>query len=324
MHLLTLCLSIAVTLILLILLISYICFRIVFFVLRKKEMPSDELPVPAGKLYEPFHPLMKKWIKEARALPHEDFYIKSHDGLTLHAKYFEYAPGAVTEIMCHGYRGSAERDLSGGIQRCFALGRNILLIDQRTSCGSEGSVISFGINEHRDCLAWIDFAVKQFGPDVKLVLTGISMGASSVIMAAGKPLPENVVGVLADCGFSSAPKIIKKCAADLKLPPNVIYPFIKLGAKLFGHFDLEEYSPMEALKTCKIPVIFFHGETDDFVPCDMSREMYHACTSPKKLVTIPDAGHGLVYVKDNETYFQAVIEFFNENGVPTTLIKKPY
>lgn len=324
LHLLTLCLSIAVTLILLILLISYICFRIVFFVLRKKEMPSDELPVPAGKLYEPFHPLMKKWIKEARALPHEDFYIKSHDGLTLHAKYFEYAPGAVTEIMCHGYRGSAERDLSGGIQRCFALGRNILLIDQRTSCGSEGSVISFGINEHRDCLAWIDFAVKQFGPDVKLVLTGISMGASSVIMAAGKPLPENVVGVLADCGFSSAPKIIKKCAADLKLPPNVIYPFIKLGAKLFGHFDLEEYSPMEALKTCKIPVIFFHGETDDFVPCDMSREMYHACTSPKKLVTIPDAGHGLVYVKDNETYFQAVIEFFNENGVPTTLIKKPY
>lgn len=186
----------------LVLLISYICFRIVFYVPRKGDIPSDEISVPDGEIYEPYHELMIKWTKETRDYDHQDFTIRSHDGLTLHAKYFEYAPGAVCEIMFHGYRGSAERDLSGGIQRCFALGRNVLLIDQRTSCGSEGNVISFGINEHRDCLAWIDFAIERFGPDIKLILTGISMGASTVLMAAGKPLPQNVVGVLADCGIS--------------------------------------------------------------------------------------------------------------------------
>lgn len=315
-------LGIAVFLVLLILTIAYICFRIVFYVPHKKKSSSDELPVPEGKLYEPYHPLMKKWILEARSFPQEDYYIKSHDGLKLHAKYFEYAPGAVTEIMFHGYRGSAERDLSGGIQRCFALGRNVLLIDQRTSCGSEGNVISFGINEHKDCLAWVDFAVKQFGPDVKLVLTGISMGASTVLMAAGKSLPENVVGVLADCGFSSPKKIIQKCAKDMHLPARLIYPFIKLGAKLFGHFDLEEYTPLDAMKTCKIPVIFFHGEDDDFVPCEMSREIYDTCTSPKRIVTVPKAGHGLVYLVDNSKYFQNVVEFFSENGVETKLVKQ--
>lgn len=306
---------------LLILLITYICFRIVFYVPRNKDVSPDEIPLPEGEIYEPYHPLMKQWILEARSFPQEDYYIKSHDGLTLHAKYFEYAPGAVTEIMFHGYRGSAERDLSGGIQRCFALGRNVLLVDQRTSCGSEGSVISFGINEHRDCLAWIDFAVKKFGPEVKLVLTGISMGASTVLMAAGKPLPKQVVGVLADCGFSSPEKIIKKCAKDMHYPVTMIYPFIRLAAKVFGHFDLEEYSPLEAMKTCKLPVIFFHGETDDYVPCDMSREIYEVCTSPKKLVTVPGAGHGLVYLVDNQKYFQSVVEFFSENGVETKLVK---
>ena len=315
-------LSIIVLLALLILATSYVCFRIVFYVPRKQEAPSDELPVPEGKIYEPYHPLMKQWILEARSFPYEDCYIKSHDGLTLHAKYFEYAPGAVTEIMFHGYRGSAERDLSGGIQRCFSLGRNILLVDQRTNGGSEGHVISFGINEHRDCLAWVDFAVKKFGPDVKLVLTGISMGASTVLMAAGKPLPENVVGVLADCGFSSAEKIIKKCAKDIHCPAFLIYPFIKLGAKLFGHFDLEEYTPLKAMKTCKIPVIFFHGEDDTFVPYEMSREIYDACTSPKRIVTVPKAGHGLVYLVDNSGYFQAVTEFFTENGVETKIVKQ--
>ncbi len=316
-------LSTALILALLILLTTYICFRIVFYAPRNKEEPTEELPVPVGKIYEPYHDMMRYWIKEVRGFKQEDFYIKSFDGLTLHAKYFEYAPGATMEIMFHGYRGSAERDLSGGIQRCFALGRSVLLVDQRTSCGSEGNVISFGINEHRDCLSWIDFAVKQFGPDVKLVLTGISMGASTVLMAAGKQLPENVVGILADCGYSSPKEIIKKCARDMHIPANLIYPFIKLAAKLFGHFDLEEYSPLEAMKTCKLPVIFFHGEDDDFVPCDMSRETYAACRSPKRLVTVPKAGHGLVYVVDNDLYFNSVVEFFSENGVPTKLIQKP-
>ena len=315
-------LGITIFLIAFILIVAYICFRMIFYAPRKQKLSSDELPVPEGEIYEPYHSLMKKWILEARNYPHENYYIQSHDGLTLHAKYFEHAPGAVTEIMFHGYRGSAERDLSGGIQRCFALGRNVLVVDQRTSCGSEGNVISFGINEHRDCLAWIDFAVNHFGPDVKLVLTGISMGASTVLMAAGKPLPENVVGVLADCGFSSPKNIIRKCAKDRHYPVNLIYPFIRLGAKLFGHFDLEEYSPLEAMKTCKVPVIFFHGENDDFVPCYMSREVYDACTSPKKLVTIPGAGHGLVYLVDNEKYFQSVVEFFSENGVETKLVKQ--
>ena len=312
----------AVFISLLIFIITYICFRIVFYVPRKSEEISDELPVPEGKIYEPYHHLMRKWIQEARSFTNEDFYIKSFDGLTLHAKYFEYAPGAVMEIMFHGYRGSAERDLSGGIQRCFALGRNVLLVDQRTSCGSEGNVISFGINEHRDCLSWVDFAVHHFGPDVKIVLTGISMGASTVLMAAGKPLQKNVVGVLADCGYSSPKGIIKKCAKDLHLPADLIYPFIKLAAKTFGHFDLEEYSPLEAMKTCKLPVIFFHGEDDDFVPCDMSRDTYAACNAPKRLVTVPNAGHGLVYVVDNDGYFNAVADFFTENGVPTKIISK--
>ena len=316
--------GIIIFIVLLALLIAYICFRIVFYVPRKQELSPDEIPLPEGEIYEPYHPLMKNWILEARSFPHKNYYIKSHDGLTLHAKYFEYAPGAVTEIMFHGYRGSAEHDLSGGIQRCFALGRNVLIVDQRTSCESEGKVISFGINEHRDCLAWIDFAIKTFGPDVKLVLTGISMGASTVLMAAGKPLPKNVVGILADCGFSSPKKIIQKCAKDQHYPAKLIYPFIKLGAKIFGHFDLEEFSPLEALKSCKVPVIFFHGESDDYVPCDMSLEMYEVCTSPKKLVTIPNAGHGLVYLVDNQKYFDSVIEFFSENGVETKLVNSNF
>lgn len=307
------------TITILVLVISYICYRIVFYAAPTQPLGPDEFDIPHGEIYEPHRETMIGWMREVRKLPRQDVTITSFDGLKLTGSYYEWSPGAVTELMFHGYRGSAERDLCGGVHRAFSLGHNVLIVDQRTSCRSEGSTISFGINEHRDCLAWIDFAIDYLGQDVRLILTGISMGASTVLMAAGRELPKNVVGVLADCGYHSAKAIICKCARDMNLPPKLVYPFIKLGAKLYGNFDLEEYSPIEAMNTCKLPVIFFHGDADDFVPCEMSWENYNACVSPKKLVIIRDAGHGLCYVREPDHYLQEMADFFTENGVPTTI-----
>ena len=293
-----------------VLVVSYVCFRMAFYVSEKNKKPKEEYPIPKGEIYEPYRDKMVGWIKEVRAMPCEEFHIRSFDGLRLRGKYYEYAPGAIIEIMFHGYRGSAERDMCGGVQRCFKLGHSALIVDQRCSGKSDGNVITFGVNESRDCLDWMNFAIEHFGPDCRLMLTGISMGAATVMIAAGEELPKNVVGVLADCGFTSAKAIIKKVIRQLKLPPDLAYPFVKLGARLYGHFDLEQTSALEAMKKCKVPVIFFHGETDDFVPCDMSRENFEACTGKKMLVTVPNAGHGLSILLDPVGYRAAMKLFF--------------
>ncbi len=303
----------------LVLLTAYICYRIVFHAKPTVPLGPDEYDIPDGEIYRPHRDKMIKWQRAARALPYEEFTVTSFDGLKLYARYYECEPGAPIELMFHGYRGSAERDLCGGIHRAFSLKHNVFLVDQRTSVHSEGHVISFGVNEHRDCLTWIDLVVEHFGPDVKLILTGISMGAATVVMAAGKELPPNVVGVLADCGYSSAREIIHKCAREMGLPPKLVYPFIRLGALIFGHFDPDSYSPIEAVKNCKVPVIFFHGETDDFVPCEMSAQVCENCPSPKRLVTTPGAGHGLCYLMDPKGYLENLAEFFTENGVETAV-----
>lgn len=292
----------------LLLLIAYCCYRMAFHV---KRVPIDnEIRTPDGEIYEPFREDMVRWIKEARQLPQKDFYIVSDDGLGLHGRFYEYAPGAPIELMFHGYRGSAERDLSGGVQRCFLLGRSAFLVDQRCSNESDGHVITFGIKEHRDCLRWVDFLVEQFGPDVKIILTGISMGASTVMMAAGHKLPSNVIGILADCGFNSARDIMYSVIKGMGLPPKLCYPFVKLGARIFGHFNLEAYSAQEAMRTCTVPAIFFHGENDDFVPCWMSQACFDACTNKKRIVLIPGAGHGLSYPVAPELYLSALRDFF--------------
>ena len=308
MTLLYIVLGIVGGLVFLSLLTSFICFLITFY--AAPEKPKEEFEIPPGAIYEPYRDIMVNWMKEARTLNPKEVSIKSFDGLTLYGKYYKYSEDAPIELMFHGYRGNAERDLCGGVQRCFALGRSCLIVDQRTAGKSGGRVITFGIKESRDCLSWVDYIIEKINPNAKIIITGISMGAATVTIAAGESLPKNVIAALADCGYTSPKAIIKKVIKDLKMPPDLMYPFIKLGARLFGGFDLEKYSPIEAMKKCTIPIIFIHGTTDDFVPYEMSVENFNACTHKcKKMVTVEGAGHGLAYLKDTDGYFKGIREF---------------
>ena len=288
---------------------SAVCFFMIFFAPRRKE--TEEFPIPPGKEYLPYKDRMIEWTKQTRALGGEHHSIVSHDGLKLTARYFPYGKGAPIEILFHGYKGNAERDLSGGVDRCHRLGHSAFIVDHRAAGGSDGRVITFGAKESRDCLRWVDYVISNVDKDARIILTGISMGAATVLIASGEELPKNVIGVLADCGYTSTRDIIKKVIRDMKLPAGLLYPFARLGALLFGRFDPDRLSPVSAMEKCKVPVIFFHGEADGFVPCEMSVRNYEVCASQKKrLVTTPGAAHGLCFPKDEEGYLRALREFF--------------
>ncbi len=74
------------------------------------------------------------------------------------------------------------------------LGFNLLLVDQRAQNGSAGRYITFGVRESRDVRPWVELHNREFGPE-PVFLGGVSMGATTVLMAAGGPLPENVRGL---------------------------------------------------------------------------------------------------------------------------------
>lgn len=292
---------------------AYLCYRVVFAV--PKGCTDDAHLLPKGEQYDKLRDKMLETVDAAAAIPFEDVFITTKDGLRLHGRYYETAPGAPVQILFHGYRSNALRDFSGGLQLALESGCNALLVDQRAHGASGGKCLSFGVLERRDCLEWIEYVNERFGRDVPVVPVGVSMGAATVLMASGLELPENVVGIIADCGYTSPRAIICKVASDMKLPARLVYPLVRLGARLFGGFDPDECSAEDALRSAKVPVLLIHGEDDRFVPCEMSRTNHAACRSEARLLTVPGAGHGLSYLIDYDGYRSAVLSFLRSVGV---------
>ena len=252
-------------------------------------------------------------IAAYEAEPCEEVSIRSHDGKTLWGRYYHYADGAPLEIQCHGYKGNSIRDFCGNWRVAKEDGRNVLLIHQRCHGKSEGHTITFGIQERKDVLGWIRWANDRFG-EVPILLSGVSMGAATVLMVSGMELPGNVKAVVADCPYDAPSNIIKKVLGqDMGMPVGIVYPLIRLGGMLYGGFNLNADSPLEAVKKTRLPILLIHGDDDRFVPYNMSVNIHAAAPEKITFHTIHGAGHALNYVSNPEEYTRVLREFTEKN-----------
>ena len=299
----------------LILLIAYITYRIAFYASPKKRGEVLTLPQDAG-YSEEVRSYLKELLADMEHRPCETVSIQSFDGLPLYARYYHFCDGAPVEIQFHGYRGSALRDFCGGCKLALDAGHNALVVDQRAHGKSGGNTITFGILERYDCQSWVRYAAERFGSDTPLIISGVSMGASTVLMASELTLPGNVAGIIADSPFVSAESIIGKVSEqDMHIPAALSMLFIRLGARLFGNFDLRARTVPDAVTNSKYPILLIHGEADNFVPCEMSGVIFDACRAEKQRVTFPNAPHGVSMLTDPERYY-AVIRSFYQKCLP--------
>lgn len=289
------------------LILSYWIFKLGF--LHTPNPNQDQYRIPDNEQYAVHKERMHSLIAELDAIPYEPVTITSHDGLKLFGRYYHFEDGAPVHIEFHGYKSLALRDFCGGNSIVRSLRHNTILVDQRAHGMSEGNAITYGIKERHDCLTWIEYVISRFGNDTKIFISGVSMGAATVLMATSLPLPQNVVGVIADCPYSSPKEIILKVGKDLKLPSNIMVPFLHIAARIFGHFSLTETDSIESVKVSKVPILLIHGEDDNFVPYEMSLRIAKACSSELTFLSVPGAGHALSYMVNAKMYEEAMVRF---------------
>ncbi len=302
-------LSLGILVILTVLIGALYTYRICFYSSKKRDLDPYG-PMNGSQFQEVAH-LMHKSTRIMEETACETVTVTASDGTSLFGRYYAVKPGAPVLLAFHGYRSLALRDCAGSFALGLKLSLNVLAPDQRAHGHSQGRTITFGIKERQDVLSWIQYCNRRFGDQTPIILCGLSMGAATVLMAAELDLPENVCGIIADSPYSSPGAIIRKVAKDEGYPERLAYPFLKLGARLYGGFDLDSAAAVSSVKNARVPILLIHGEDDRFVPCDMSREIYANCGENARFFTFPDAGHCLSYVIDYRRYETVCIDFLN-------------
>ena len=286
-------------------------FKSAFSPQKDPDWSSKEaLEKTAWKRFSDTVPAAVQWLVDHGAV---DVSIKSFDGLTLSGKWMAHPEPRGTVLVVHGYHSSYVTDFGQIFPLYERLGLNVLMIRQRAHDGSEGKYITFGTLEHRDLLKWIDFHNERFG-SLPMFVSGMSMGASTVMYALGEELPDNVFGASADSGFTSPREIISKVIKDrIGFSLDLVLPAVNFWCKTLGKFNMNECDSRRSLARAKVPLLMIHGEADDFVPCEMTRQGFEACASEKVLITVKDADHGTSYLYEPERIISALDEIFQKH-----------
>jgi len=172
------------------------------------------------------------------------------------------------------------------------MGYNVLLPDDRGHGQSAGKYISFGWQDRRDYLGWVDEVIDQTGAQAEIVLFGVSMGGATVEMMSGEVLPPQVKAIIADCGYTSVEEelayLLKR---QFHLPKFPFVPIVSfINRHRMGYF-LSDVSSVEQLRHNKLPIFFIHGEKDVYVPSWMLKKNYQAAGGQKSMWQVPNATH---------------------------------
>ena len=295
--------SVIAFLLILFLIVLFGLYHYTFYSPKKGQSDDFNLGAP---LYKGYEDVVRELIKGIKAVPYEDAYIQSFDKLKLHARVYENKESKKVAILCHGYRGTAYRDFSGGAQEVIKLGYNTILIDERAHGQSQGHSITFGIREVKDVLAWVDYAYQRFGKDIELVLIGISMGGATVLMASDKVSNAKII---ADCPYSSPSIMLKETIRQLNLSPKIFYPILNLSAIIFAHTNMNKMSAYDSIKNTNNKILIIHGNNDQVVPHKISQALYEQYPDKIQYELFDDANHGMSYIVDTKRY-QDIIKNF--------------
>ena len=301
------------------LLITYVMF-VVICKKVKNNKPLSVIHNAIEDALKPYEEKVKKghsWVEEKRNEGRvEDIFILSEDGLKLHGILIKQENPKGVMVECHGYRSTAKGDLYPSCFEYYGWGYDLLLIDQRTTGGSEGDYITFGVKESKDVGKWCEYVSNHYEKK-PIILAGISMGATTVLLATEYLRKEWLVkAIIADSGFISAwNEVVYAIGHYFHLPGICFVGMIDCWCRLFAKFSLREKNTTMVLGKEMVPILFIHGKEDDFVLKSNTEVNYMKYQGQKELLLVDKASHGMSYMVDTSNYVKTVKDFIQKYGM---------
>lgn len=213
-------------------------------------------------------------------------------------------------IFCHGFTNEPA-GMAKYAYHFYQRGYNVVLPAARAhERNIDTGYIQMGWQDSKDLVYWVNQIVEQ-DPQARIVLMGVSMGGAEVMMASGWDLPDNVACIVEDCGYSGVwDEFDLQMGNMFHLPSFPLLNVASFFCKLRAGYSFEEASATAQLAKTNIPMLFIHGDADDFVPYSSLQTNYDACaSSDKQMLTIEGAGHGMSASIDPDLYWSSVDAF---------------
>lgn len=245
-----------------------------------------------------------------------DTIITLSDGSERHGYFMGAQPATSrTAVLVHGYKDCALSTLHLGCMYHRDMGYNIVLPDLWSHGESPGDYIGMGWNERCEVIEWARMAGHKWGGDSAIViLHGVSMGAATVMNVGAEPLPSCVKAIVEDCGYTSAwDELAGQLSEQFSLPAFPLMYTTSALCKFKCGWSFSENSPLSRVAHCKVPMMFIHGDNDDFVPTAMVHELCAAHPGPKRLWLAPGSAHARAYSDHPQEYTTQVKLFINQH-----------
>lgn len=247
-------------------------------------------------------------------LEKEDIYLSGYKNKKIHATFIKSNTGSKKVILfSHGWKNMGLNDYACAGMYYHEKGYNVLVVDHLAHGESEGKYITFGLNDKENILKWVDYINNLFESDCEIYMHGLSMGSSTICYMAKYDM-KNVKGIIADSGFMDGYELAKHIVSSrFKFLPSVILFNVRILCMLIAHFDIKKCNTKESLIKSKYPILFMHGDSDNFVPTIHSINSYEACNSEKSIVLFDRSAHIIACLMHKEKYQNTVLEFIEKH-----------
>jgi fermentation-respiration switch protein FrsA (DUF1100 family) len=217
-------------------------------------------------------------------------------------------------IICHGVtvnRLNSVKYMNLFLQK----GWNVLIYDHRRHGESGGETTSYGHYEKFDLQSVVHWLKKEVGDSIVLGIHGESMGAVTTLLYAGM-LEDSADFYIADCPFTELEaQLLYRLKVEFKVPSLLIMPIAKPFVQLRDRYSIKGVSPISVIGNIEKPVLFIHSKDDDYIPAEMSKQLYEKKKGSKKLYIAEKGSHAMSYAENREEYSKVIDEFFDEIGL---------
>jgi fermentation-respiration switch protein FrsA (DUF1100 family) len=205
-----------------------------------------------------------------------DAAVTAGDGVVLRG-WFATAPahGDDCVVALHGVADTSA-SAAGFAPMFLAGGYSVLAPDSRAHGRSGGDLVTYGVLERHDALAWARW-LRQRGCR-RIYGLGESLGAAVLIQAAA--IEPAFRAIVAECSYADLRTVgeyrVRRIAgraaplAGLLVESAIVYARLRYGV------DLRDASPEAAIARTRTPILLIHGLADAETPPENSRRLARA------------------------------------------------